>query len=122
MCKKKSWIVYQDHSPGHNILAMKQLLAIKCFPVLRPHPPHTSHSLDIPVFDFLPVAQIESALRGSHFQSGKVKLNIANLLSRVLADDLEHCYEQWKVHTQRYTDGEQSKLKRIEINKVLQIN
>jgi hypothetical protein len=36
--KKKSWILHQDNVPAHNTLAVKQILADKCIPVLE-HPP-----------------------------------------------------------------------------------
>jgi hypothetical protein len=56
-------------------------------------------------------------LKGSHFQSvSEVKLKTVDLLNRVSADDLQHCFEQWKIHVQWCIDRGKSMLKEIEIN------
>jgi hypothetical protein len=56
-------------------------------------------------------------LKGTYFQSvGEVKSKMADLLNRVAADDLLHCFEQWKIRVQRCIYGGESTLKGIEIN------
>jgi hypothetical protein len=40
-------------------------------------------------------------LKGTHFQSvDEVKSKTADLLNRVSADDLQHCFELWKIRMQ----------------------
>jgi hypothetical protein len=61
---------------------------------------------------------VKSALKGTHFQSvEEVKAKTAELLNRVTADDLQHCFEQWKARMQRcidrggeYIEGDKSQL------------
>jgi hypothetical protein len=72
---------------------MKQFLADKRIPVLD-HPPY---SPDLAPCDFYLFPKVKSALRGTHFQCvEEVKAKTAELLNRVTADDLQHCFEQWK--------------------------
>jgi hypothetical protein len=56
---------------------------------------------------------LKSALKGTHFQSvDEVKSETMDLLNRVSADDLQHCFEQWKIRMQRCVES----LKEIAIN------
>jgi hypothetical protein len=58
----------------------------------------------------------ESALSASHFQSvDEVKLKMVDLLNRLSADDLQHCFAQWKIHMECCMDGEENTFKGIEI-------
>lgn len=60
---------------------------------------------------------MKSTLKETHFQSvDEVKLKTADLLKRVSADDLHHCFEQWKIRTQRCIDRGRDTLKEIQIN------
>jgi hypothetical protein len=46
--------------------------------------------------------KLKSALKGIHFQSvDEVKSETADLLNRVSADDLQHCFEQLKNRMQQ---------------------
>jgi hypothetical protein len=50
---------------------------------------------------------VKSALKGAHFQTAnEVKLEIADLMYRVSVDDLQHCFEQWRIHMQQCIDRE----------------
>jgi hypothetical protein len=55
-----SWILHQDSVQAHNALAMKQLLANKCIPVLKPSPPH---SPDLTPCDFYLFPKLKCALK-----------------------------------------------------------
>jgi hypothetical protein len=58
----------------------------------------------------------KSALKGTDFQSvDEGKLKTADLLNRVSADDLQHCFEQRKIRMQQCIDRGESMLKGIEI-------
>jgi hypothetical protein len=76
---------------------------IKCIPVLHPpSPPFTGFS---PLW-LLPFPKLKSAFKGTHFQSvDEVKSKTADLLKRMSGDDLQHCFEQWKIHMQLCIDG-----------------
>jgi hypothetical protein len=103
LLKKKSWILHQDNAPAHIVLTVKQFLANKCIPVLK-HPP--PHSPDLDPCDFYLLPKLKSALRGTDFQSvDEVKSKTADLLNRMSADDLQHCFEQQKICMQRCIDG-----------------
>jgi hypothetical protein len=99
---------------------MKQFLAHKCIPVLE----HPLYSRDLAPCDFYLFPKLKSALKGTHFQSGnKVKSKMADLLKRMSAEDLHHCFEQWKIIMQQCIDGGESTLKGIDIFcKILEIN
>jgi hypothetical protein len=59
--KKKSWILHQDNAPGHNALAVKQFLAVKCIPVLQ----HPLYSPDLASRDFYLFPKVKRALKGA---------------------------------------------------------
>jgi hypothetical protein len=49
---------------------------------------------------------VKSALKGTHFDSvDEVKSKTADLLNKVTADDLQHCFELWNIRMQRCIDG-----------------
>jgi hypothetical protein len=80
---------------------MKQFLANKCISVLQ----HPIYSPDLASCDFYLFPRVKSALKGTHFQSvNEVKSKTVDLLNRVSADDLQHCFEQWKIRMQRCID------------------
>jgi hypothetical protein len=111
--KKKSWILRQDNMPAHNALMVKQFLAGKCIPVLE-HPPYAQ---ELAPCDFSLFPKLRSALKGIHLQSvDEVKPKMADLLSKVSDNDPQHCFEQWKIHMQRYIDGGEGMVKRVAIN------
>jgi hypothetical protein len=56
--------MHQDNAPAHNALAVKQILADKCIPVLE-HPPF---SPDLVPCDFYLFLKLKSALKGTNFQ------------------------------------------------------
>jgi hypothetical protein len=61
---------------------------------------------DLAPCDLCLFSKVESALKGTHFQSvSEAKLKMVVLLNRVSADDLQHCFQQWKFCMQQYIDG-----------------
>jgi hypothetical protein len=61
--------------------------------------------------------KVKSALKEAHFQSvDEVKSKMADLLNRVSADDLQHCFEQWKIRMQWCIDLRGGGVKAIEID------
>jgi hypothetical protein len=91
--KNKSWILHQDNAPAHKALALKQFLADNCIPVLQ----YPLYSLNLDPCDFYLFPKLKNASKGTHLQSvDELKSKTANLLNRVLADDLQQCFEQWK--------------------------
>jgi hypothetical protein len=93
---------------------LKQFLANKCIPVLQ----HPLYSPDLAPCDFHLFPKVKSAVKRTHFQPvDEVKSKTADLPHRVSADDLQHCFEQWKICMQWCTDGGGgSTLKGIEIS------
>jgi hypothetical protein len=72
---------------------VKQFLAEKCIPVLE-HPPHPP-SPDLAPCDLYLFPKLKRALKGTHFQTvDEGKSKTADLLNRMSADDLQHCFEQ----------------------------
>jgi hypothetical protein len=64
------------------------------------HPP-SPHLADLPPCDFYFFPKLKSALKGTHFQCvDEVESKTADLLNRASADDLQHCFEQLKIHMQ----------------------
>jgi hypothetical protein len=54
--------------------------------------------------DFYLFPKLKSALKGTHQSVDEVKSKMANLLKKVSADDLQHCFEQWKICMQWCVD------------------
>jgi hypothetical protein len=65
---------------------------------------HPLHSLDLAPFDFYLFSKLKSALKGTHFQPAD-EVKSVDLLNRVSADDLQHCFEQWKICMLLCIDG-----------------
>jgi transposase len=63
--KKKSWILHQDNAPVDSTLAVKQLLADNCIPVLE-RPPY---SPDLASCNFYLFPKLKSALKGAQRNS-----------------------------------------------------
>jgi hypothetical protein len=89
--KKKSWILHQDNAAAHSALAVKQFLADKCILVLQ----HPFYSPDLAPCDFYLFPKVKSALKVTNFQS----------VNEVKSDNLQHYFEQCKIHMQRCIDG-----------------
>jgi len=82
---------------------VKRFLAGRQVTVLENAP----YSQDLAPFDFFLFPKFKSALKGSHFGSmDEVKVKTAELLRSLTPNDLQHCYEQWKMRMQRRVDRE----------------
>jgi hypothetical protein len=66
----------------------------------------TPYSPDLPPCDFYLYPKLKSALKGTNLQSvDEVKSKTADLLNRVSGDDLQRCFDKWKIRMKRYIDG-----------------
>jgi hypothetical protein len=45
-----------------------------------------------------------------------MKQKMTDLLNRVSADDLQHCFEQWKLYIQQCTEGRRGEYTEGDIN------
>lgn len=62
------------------------------------------NSLDLAPITFM-FPKMKSVLRGTYFPFVKeVKSKMADLLRRVSANDLRHCFWQWRIHMQQCID------------------
>jgi len=51
--------------------------------------------------------KIKSALKGTRFKSvDAVKAKAREIMNKLSEDDLWHCFQQWKISTERCTDRE----------------
>ena len=49
--------------------------------------------------------KIKSALKGTRFESiDAVKAKVAELMNKLSEDDLQHCFQQWKIRMDRCRD------------------
>ena len=49
--------------------------------------------------------KIKSALKGTRFEStDAVKAKATELMNNLPEDDVQHCFQQWKIHMQRWRD------------------
>jgi hypothetical protein len=109
----KLWILHQDSAPTYNTVTLNKFLANRCILVLE----RPSYLLDLAPCNFCLFPKVESALKVPHFQCvDEVKLKNSDLLNRVSAVALQHCFEQWKIHMQWCIGGGECTLKAIEIN------
>ena len=96
MWKNASWILHHD-----NALSVKRYLAKNNIPVME-HPPY---SPDLAPCDFFLFPKIKSALKGTRFESvDAVKANATQLLNSLTQDDLQHCFQKWKISIERCRD------------------
>ncbi|GFX89523.1 mariner Mos1 transposase [Trichonephila clavipes] len=103
MWKEKSWIFHQDNAPAHSALSVKRFLAKHSIPVLE-HPPY---SPDLAPCDFYLFPKVKSPLKGTRFESEEaVKKKAARVLKELTKDDFQHCFQQWKIRTERCRDRE----------------
>ncbi|PNF30316.1 hypothetical protein B7P43_G15022 [Cryptotermes secundus] len=85
----------------HNALSVKRYLAKNNIPVME-HPPY---SPDLAPCDFFLFPKIKSALKGTRFESvDAVKAKATQLLKSITQDDLQHCFQQWKIRMERCRD------------------
>jgi hypothetical protein len=95
MWKNASWILHHDNTPAHNAVAKNNI------PVME-HPPY---SPDLAPCDFFLFPKIKSALKGIRFESvDAVKAKAMQLLNSITQDDLQHCFQQWKIRMERCRD------------------
>jgi len=89
------------------------------------HPPY---SPDIAPCDFFLFPKIKSALKGTRFESvDAVKAKASQLLNSLTQDDLQHCFQQWKIRMERcrdrrgdYIEGDNISIFWFFFNKVLE--
>jgi hypothetical protein len=99
MQKNSSRILHYDSTPAHNALSVKMFLAKHKMPVLE-HPPY---SPDIAPCDFFLFPKIKSALKGTCFTpTDAVKAKAMEVMKRLSESDLQHCFQQWKIHIEQY--------------------
>ena len=66
---------------------------------------HPLYSHDLAPFDFFLFPKIKSALKGIRFESiDAVKAKATELMNKLSEDDLQHCFEQWKIHMELCRD------------------
>ena len=66
------------------------------------HPPY-SHDLAPCGFFLFP--KITSAITGNRIESkDAVKAKTTDLINKLLEDDLQHCFQHWKIHMERCRD------------------
>jgi hypothetical protein len=54
---------------------------------------------------FFLFTKIKSAVKGTTFESiDAVKAKAAELMNKLSEDDLQHCFQQWKMHMDRCRD------------------
>jgi len=94
MWKNDSWVLHHDNAPAHNALSVKMFLTKHKITMLE-HPPYSPDLAPCDVFLF---PKIKSALKGSRFESiDVVKAKVTELTSKLTEDDLQHCFQQWKI-------------------------
>lgn len=112
--RKKSWTLHQDNAPAHSALSVKTFLAKHNIPILD-HPPY---SPDLAPCDFFLFPKVKSALKGTRFETVEaVKEKATEVMYGLTENDLQHCYEQWKIRMERcrdrggeYIEGDNMKL------------
>ena len=108
MWKNGSWVLHQDNALAHNALSVKTLLTKHKITVLE----HPLYSPDLAPCDFFLFPKIKSALKGTRFESvDAVKAKATELMNKLLEDDLQHCFQQWKICMERCRDQREEYIK-----------
>ena len=100
MWKNSSWVLHQDNAPAHNALSVKTFLTKHKITLLE----HTPYSPDLAPCDFFLFPKIKSALKGTRFEFVETVRAKATELMNKLSDDLQHCFQQWKIHMEQCRD------------------
>jgi len=100
MWNNSSWVIHQDNAPAHNALSIKTFLKKHKITAME-HPPY---SPDLAPCDFL-FPKMKSALKGTRFESvDAVKAKATELMNKLSEDDMQHCFQQWKIRMARCRD------------------
>jgi len=76
----------------------EEVFGEKDIPVME-NPPYTP---DLATCDFFLFPKIKSALKGTRFGSvDAVKTKATQLLNSLTQDELQHCFQQWKIPRER---------------------
>ncbi|GFG32268.1 hypothetical protein Cfor_09902 [Coptotermes formosanus] len=82
-------------------LSVKTFLTKHKITVLE-HPPYSPELAPCDIFIF---PKIKSVLKGARFESvDAVKAKATELMNKLSEDDLQHCFQQWKMRMERCTD------------------
>jgi len=66
---------------------------------------HPLYSPDLDPCDFLSFTKIKSALKGTSFESiDAVMAKAMELMNKLSEDNLQHCFQQWKIRMERCRD------------------
>jgi len=94
MWKNSSWVL-------HNALSVKTFLTKHKITVLE-HPPY---SPDLAPCDFILYPKIKFSLKGTRFESvDAVKAKATEHMNKLSEDNLQHCFQQWKIHMKQCRD------------------
>ena len=100
MWKNSSWVLHQG-ALAHNDLSVETFLMKHKITVLE-HPPY---SPDLDPCDFSSFPKIKPVLKGTRFKSvDAVKAKASELMNKLSEDDLQHCFQQSKIHMERCRD------------------
>ena len=101
MWKNGSWMLHRDNALAHNVLSVKTFLAKHKITVSE-HPPY---SPDLAPWDFFLFPNIKSALKQTRFETVEAaKAKATELMNKLSEDDLQHCFQQWKIRMERCRD------------------
>jgi hypothetical protein len=83
---------------SRKVVGREQTLSKNNIPVME-HPPYSPHLASC---DFFLFPKIKSALKETRFESvDAVKAKATQLLKSITRDDLQHCFQQWKIRMKR---------------------
>ena len=100
MLKYGSWVLHQDNAPAENALSVTTFLTKHKITVLE-HPPYSPDLSALWLF----FPKIKSALKGTKFETADaVKAKTTEPMNKLSEDDLQHCFQQWKIRMERCRD------------------
>jgi len=98
MWKNGSRVFHQDNAPAHNAQFVKTFLTKHKITVLE----HPLYSPDLAPCEFFLFPKIKSVLKGTSFESVvAVKARAMELMNKLSEDDLQHCFQQWKIRMEQ---------------------
>jgi len=101
MWKNGSWVLHQDNVLAHNALSAKMFLTKHKITVLERLP----YSPDLAPCDFFLFTKMKSVLQGTRFESvDAVRTKATELMNKLSEDNLQLCYQQWKIRMERCRD------------------
>ena len=95
----RSWLLYHDNAPAHNVLGIREFLAKNNIAVLKQPP----YSPDLAPCDFFLFLKLKEVIRGTRFQDSEaIKTAVTRKIRAIPEESIQECVEAWQRKLEKY--------------------